>query len=484
MHIYFFIAPWRNLAAFAAVSFTKKNDKSTRMNILIMIGQLLLSLSILITLHEMGHFMTARWFKTRVEKFYLFFDFLFPLANVLNFALWKKKIGDTEYGIGWFPLGGYVKIAGMIDESNDKEFLNQPPQPWEFRTKPAWQRLIIMLGGVIVNFLLGGFIYAGVLAFWGEEFLPAKNVEYGIYADSLGQKIGLQDGDKILMVGDKPFVKFSEPIVKRAIIIDNVDRLTVERAGQNVVINVPADFTKELAAHENKDKVLFGVRLPFVAAEFSKDAPAEKAGIKAGDQIIGFNDISTPYFQDFQRLASKNSGKDVNIKVLRNKTDTLSIAVKLTEEGKAGIYPKGPGEFFELQRKDYSLLQAFPAGFVKGVDFLSVQLKAFGQMFRGKIKASDSLGGFASIGQMFGSEWIWERFWSMTAALSIILAFMNLLPIPALDGGYVMFLLFEMVTGRKPSDKFMEWAGTIGFFILIALMLWANGLDVLRGCSR
>lgn len=214
-----------------------------------MIGQLLLSLSILITLHEMGHFMTARWFKTRVEKFYLFFDFLFPLANVLNFALWKKKIGDTEYGIGWFPLGGYVKIAGMIDESNDTAFLDQPPQPWEFRTKPAWQRLIIMLGGVIVNFLLGGLIYAGVLAYWGEEFLPAKNVEYGIYADSLGQKIGLQDGDKILMVGEQPFVKFSEPLVKRAIIIENVDRLTVERAGQNVVINVPADFTKELAAH-------------------------------------------------------------------------------------------------------------------------------------------------------------------------------------------------------------------------------------------
>jgi regulator of sigma E protease len=454
------------------------------MNILVMIGQLLLSLSILITLHEMGHFLTARYFKTKVEKFYLFFDFLFPLPNVLNFALWKKKIGDTEYGLGWFPLGGYVKIAGMIDESNDKEFLNQPPQPWEFRSKPAWQRLIIMLGGVIVNFLLGGLIYAGVLWFWGEEFLPAKNVKFGIYADSLGQQIGLRDGDKILAIGDKPFERFSDNALKRAIIIDNVDALTIEREGANVVLAIPADFIKELSAHKNKDKSLFGARVPFIADRMVKDSPAERAGVKPGDRIIGFNDTPTPYFHEFQRMAGANPGKEVEITVLRGDADTLRLPITLSDEGKAGIFPRGYGHFFSTERKEYTLLQAFPAGFVKGYDFLAVQLKAFGQMFKGKIKASDSLGGFASIGQMFGSDWIWERFWSMTAALSIILAFMNLLPIPALDGGYVMFLLFEIVTRRKPSDRFMEWAGTVGFILLIGLMLWANGLDVLRGCGR
>lgn len=454
------------------------------MNILVMIGQLLLSLSILITLHEMGHFLTARYFKTKVEKFYLFFDFLFPLPNVLNFALWKKKIGDTEYGLGWFPLGGYVKIAGMIDESNDKEFLNQPPQPWEFRSKPAWQRLIIMLGGVIVNFLLGGLIYAGVLWFWGEEYLPSKNVKFGIYADSLGQQIGLRDGDKILAIGDEPFERFSDNAVKRAIIIDNADALTIEREGGSMVLAIPKDFIKELSAHKNKDKSLFGARVPFIADRMVKDSPAERAGVQPGDRIIAFNDTPTPYFHEFQRLAGANPGKEVEVTVLRGDADTLRLPITLSDEGKAGIFPRGYGHFFSTERKEYSLLQAFPAGFVKGYDFLAVQLKAFGQMFKGKIKASDSLGGFASIGQMFGSDWIWERFWSMTAALSIILAFMNLLPIPALDGGYVMFLLFEIVTRRKPSDRFMEWAGTVGFILLIGLMLWANGLDVLRGCGR
>lgn len=454
------------------------------MNILVMIGQLLLSLSILITLHEMGHFLTARYFKTKVEKFYLFFDFLFPLPNVLNFALWKKKIGDTEYGLGWFPLGGYVKIAGMIDESNDKEFLNQPPQPWEFRSKPAWQRLIIMLGGVIVNFLLGGLIYAGVLWFWGEEYLPSKNVKFGIYADSLGRQIGLRDGDKILAIGDQPFDRFSDNAVKRAIIIDNADALTIEREGSSMVLAIPKDFIKELSAHKNKDKSLFGARVPFIADRMVKDSPAERAGVKPGDRIIAFNDSPTPYFHEFQRMAGVNPGKEVEITILRGDADTLRLPLTLSDDGKAGIFPRGYGHFFSTERKEYSLLQAFPAGFVKGYDFLAVQLKAFGQMFKGKIKASDSLGGFASIGQMFGSDWIWERFWSMTAALSIILAFMNLLPIPALDGGYVMFLLFEIVTRRKPSDRFMEWAGTVGFILLIGLMLWANGLDVLRGCGR
>jgi regulator of sigma E protease len=454
------------------------------MDILIMVGQLLLSLSILVTLHEMGHYLTARWFKTKVEKFYLFFDFLFPFANLMNFSIWKKKIGDTEYGIGWFPLGGYVKIAGMIDESNDKDFLNQEPQPWEFRTKPAWQRLIIMLGGVIVNFILGGLIYAGVLWTWGTEYLPAKNATHGIFADSLGRQIGLRDGDMITFIDKSPFEKFSEPAVKRAIIIDNAQSITVMREGSSLVLNIPEDFSKILAAHANKDKELFSLRVPFVADRLASESPAESAGIKSGDQLIAFNNSPTPFFQDFFQMARENPGKEAVITLVRNNTDTLTKTLTLTNEGKIGVYPKGPGHFFKAERFDYSLLAALPAGFVRGFDFLAVQLKAFGQMFKGKIKASDSLGGFASIGQMFGSEWLWERFWNMTAALSIILAFMNLLPIPGLDGGYVMFLLIEIVTRRKPSDKVMEMAGTIGFILIITLMLWANGLDIVRGCSR
>ena len=449
-----------------------------------MVGQLLLSLSILVTLHEMGHYLTARWFKTKVEKFYLFFDFLFPFANLMNFSLWKKKIGDTEYGIGWFPLGGYVKIAGMIDESNDKAFLDQAPQPWEFRSKPAWQRLIIMLGGVIVNFILGGLIYAGVLWFWGTEYLPSKNATYGIYADSLGRQIGFRDGDMITSIDDTPFEKFSEPSVKRAIIIENAQTITVKREGALVVLQIPEGFSKILAAHENKDKELFSLRVPFVADRVAPESPAESAGIQSGDQLIAFNDSPTPYFQDFFQMAKSNPGKEAVITLLRNNSDTITKTLTLTDGGKIGVYPKGPGHFFKAERYDYSLLSALPAGFVRGFDFLAVQLKAFGQMFKGKIKASDSLGGFASIGQMFGSEWLWERFWNMTAALSIILAFMNLLPIPGLDGGYVMFLLMEIVTRRKPSDKVMEMAGTIGFILIIALMLWANGLDIVRGCSR
>jgi regulator of sigma E protease len=448
---------------------------NTLMEVLVMVGQLILSLSILIVLHELGHFIPARLFNTRIEKFYLFFD---PW-----FSLFKVKKGDTEYGLGWLPLGGYVKISGMIDESMDREQMKQDPQPWEFRSKPAWQRLIIMIGGVTVNFILGGIIYAGVLWYWGQEFLPADNVSHGIYADSLGRQIGLMDGDKILKVGQEPFKNFSESTVRRAIVIDNVRNLTIDRNGTQVAINIPDDFATDLASHNNKDKVLFGLRVPFVVEKTAPDSPAEKAGVASDDRIIAFNDNPTPFFNDFLALAAQNPNEKVNISLLRG-NDTLSLSVTLTNEGKAGIYPKGPANFFQTERLDYSLLAAVPAGFARGWDFLTVQIKAFGQMFKGNIKASDSLGGFASIGQMFGHVWDWERFWSMTAALSLILGFMNLLPIPALDGGHVMFLLYEVVTRKKPSDKVLEWATTAGFFILIALMLFANGLDVLRSCSK
>lgn len=442
------------------------------MDILIMAGQLMLSLSILIVLHEMGHFIPARMFGTRVEKFYLFFD---PW-----FSLLKKKVGDTEYGIGWLPLGGYVKISGMIDESFDREQMEQEPQPWEFRSKPAWQRLIIMLGGVTVNFILGFLLYGMVLFIWGEEYLPNKNVEFGIHADSLGVELGLQDGDQIVSIGDKAFEQFNEREIIREVVINSASSLTVQRAGQEVKLPIDEKYIGILSSHENKDKRLFWARVPFVAGEIMKDSPAEKSGLKIEDKIIALNDTPTPYFNEFATKANQMKSQAIAVKVLRNERDTVTLNMTTTEEGRIGVVPYGATYFFDTEKLEYTFAEAMPAGVAKGWDFLSDQIKAFGQIFRSKIKASESLGGFASIGKMFGNEWNWERFWTMTAILSLILAFMNLLPIPALDGGHVVFLLYEVVSGRKPSDKFLEYATMAGFVIVIGLVLYANGLDILR----
>lgn len=442
------------------------------MDYVIMAGQLMLSLSILIVLHEMGHFFPARLFGARVEKFYLFFD---PW-----FSLFKYQKGETEYGIGWLPLGGYVKISGMIDESFDTEQMKQAPQPWEFRSKPAWQRLIIMLGGVTVNFILGFLIYGMVLWAWGEEYLPNENVKYGIYADSLGQEIGLRDGDHILAVGGKPFDKFNDRQVVREIIINSAASITVERDGQTVEVPVDPKFITILASSENKDRMLFSARVPFVAAKMVKGSPAEQAGIKENDEIIALNSQPTPYFSDFYKIARELKSRPVTVTAVREKKDTLQLEMTTTENGTVGIYPFGPAHFFKTERQDYTFAEAMPAGVVMGLGFLRDQAKAFGQIFRGRIKASDSIGGFGTIGSMFGGEWQWERFWRMTAILSLILAFMNLLPIPALDGGHVMFLLYEAVTGRKPSDKFLEYATMVGFVLVLGLVVYANWLDVVR----
>ncbi len=458
------------------------------MDILIMAGQLMLSLMILVTLHELGHFLPARWFHTRVEKFYLFFDPWFALVkarkidgqwNVASIFNKNKAYPDerkdvTEYGIGWLPLGGYVKIAGMIDESMDTEQMKQPPQPWEFRSKPAWQRLIIMLGGVTVNFILGFLLYSMVLWIWGEQYLPAANVKHGIYVDSLGIEMGLQDGDKVLAVGNQPFEKFNDRVVVREIIINDAKTITVERDGKELQLPVDPKFVSILSSRNNKDKALFGPRMEFAVKGFSKNAPAEKAGLLPGDRILALNDTLTPYFHQFLFAIRQHKNEEVRVTVLRNGSDTLQFDIVTADNGTIGVYPVP----FDLQRQEYKLSEALPLGVTQGIGFLGDQMKAFGQMFRGKIKVSESLGGLGSIGGMFGAEWQWERFWRMTAILSLILAFMNLLPIPALDGGHVMFLLYEMVSGRKPSDKFLEYATTVGFILVLGLILYANGLDV------
>lgn len=461
--------------SFGIKQFAKSNNltHSNRMDYVVMIGQLLLSLSILIILHEMGHFFPARWFKTRVEKFYLFFD---PW-----FSLFKFKKGETEYGLGWLPLGGYVKISGMIDESMDTEQMKGEPQPWEFRSKPAWQRLVIMLGGVTVNFILGFLIFGLVLWRWGQEYLPAANVPDGIFVDSLGMDLGLKDGDQILSIGNKPFAEFNERAVAREIVFNEAQTLTVRRGGQEIKLPVPENFARVLVSHDNKDKIMFSPRFPFKIQEVVKGSPADQGGIKAEDEVLSMNGVPTRYYQEVRRENMQSKGKPLQMQVLRNKKDTLSLTVTpSSKEGTIGVRTYSPEYFFKTERRDYTLAQALPAGVSMGWSRLSDNVKAFGQMFKGKIKASESLGGFGSIAKMYGHQWEWEHFWSVTAMLSLILAFMNLLPIPALDGGHVMFLLYEVVTGRKPSDKFMEYATMVGFILILALLIYANGLDIIR----
>ncbi len=447
------------------------------MDTLITVGQLVLSLSILIVLHEFGHFLPARYFGTRVEKFYLFFD---P-----GFSLFKKQIGETEYGIGWLPLGGYVKISGMIDESFDKEQMAQEPQPWEFRSKPAWQRLIIMLGGVTVNFILGFLIYAMVLFAYGEEYYPAENITAGIAVDSLGQELGLASGDKIIRVGEVLFDRFNDRIVLREIAINNAREIELERAGRNLTVAVDPKWADILTRYENKNNRLFTARMPFAVGEVVKGGPAERAGLKKEDHIVSVDGRNTPYYDQFADAVADRKNEAVRLGIQeKGEGPVRNVTVNLDENGKIQVLAAPADYFYDSERQEYGLFEAIPKGIDQGISFLGDQMKAFGQMFKGNIKVTESLGGFASIGSMFGAVWDWERFWYMTASLSLILAFMNLLPIPALDGGHVMFLLYEVVTGNKPSDKFMEYATMVGFVIVLGLVVLANGLDIWRWINR
>lgn len=441
------------------------------MEFLVKVGQLLLSLSFLIILHEMGHFFPARWFKTRVEKFYLFFDFA-PFN-----ALWKIKRGDTEYGIGWLPLGGYVKISGMVDESMDTEALKQAPQPWEFRSKPAWQRLIIMIGGVTVNFLLGFLIFAMMLWHYGKAYVPTSELKNGIAFDSLLLRQGFQNGDLVLRVGDKPFDRFEPGEFLQSLVLDNTRSVTVRRNGQEQTLQLSADIAQQLTSHRVPKGLLMQARIPFIIKKVLPGSPASKTDMKAGDRIIGMNGQTIEYFDEFASIAAHLKNQPVTIDLLRQ-GDTTPVSLTLTEQGTVGV--QANTDMFNEQREKYSLAQAIPGGVQMGIDFLNTQLRAFGQMFRGKISAKDNLGSFISIGNLFPGTWDWEIFWNLTASLSILLAFMNLLPIPALDGGYVVFLLWEVATGRKVSDGFMEKAVTAGFFLLLGIMIYAFGLDLWR----
>ncbi len=437
------------------------------MDTLSIVCQFLLSLSILIVLHEMGHFAPAKWFKTRVEKFYLFFD-----APPFN-SLISRKIGETEYGIGWLPLGGYVKISGMVDESMDKEQMKGPAQPWEFRSKPAWQRLIIMIGGVTVNFLLGFFLFAMVLWGWGRNYIPTSELqENGMAFDSLLLNNGFQQGDLILKVGDKPFDRLDPNDFRKTVMLNGARQATVQRGGQTQVVTFSNDFAKKLPKIKKSDLLL--ARVPFVVDTALAGNPAAIAGIQKGDRIVSVNGKPMTFFDEFKPLADQFKNQTVPLGIISAKGDTISKTVTISEHGTIGVGPKYD-EFFKKETQNYTLAQAFPAGVEMGWGFLTDQMQAFGMMFKGDLSVKDNLGSVISIGKLFDPAWDWRIFWTVTASLSIILAFMNLLPIPALDGGYVLFLIWEVVTGRKVSDTFMERAVTVGFFLLIGLMIVGLG---------
>ena len=437
------------------------------MEVFVKIAQFLLSLSIIVILHELGHFIMAKIFKTRVEKFYLFFN---PW-----FSLFKYRKGETEYGLGWLPLGGYVKISGMIDESMDRESMKKPAQPWEFRAKPAWQRLLIMLAGVIVNFITAIIIYVLTLFAWGETYLPADNVKYGIVADSLAKEIGFQDGDKVISLDGQPVKDFFDIIPE---IILN-ERRTVQVLRNDKLVSI--DVEKKYIPYMLKGQGNIDARIPFspfVIDGFAKESPARQAGIIKGDRFLGVNGETFQYHDTYREFILQHSGDDVTVDILRD-GDTLHIPITVGTNGMIGV-SRSIANLLQLETVNYGLAESVPAGISKGYQTLKDYIKQFKLIFSKETKGYESLGGFITIGSIFPGAWNWQAFWELTAFLSIILAFMNILPIPALDGGHVLFLLYEVVTGRKPSDKFMEYAQITGMIILLTLLLYANGNDIMR----
>ena len=436
--------------------------------------QFFLSLSLLIVLHELGHFIPAKLFKTRVEKFYLFFD--------VKFSLFKKKIGETVYGIGWLPLGGYVKISGMIDESMDKEQMQQEPKPWEFRSKPAWQRLIIMLGGVTVNFILAVVIFIGLVFTYGEQYIANDSLKDGIWVmeKSLGDELGIQTGDKILSIDGKKVEALQQVLPEMVY----GETYTIERDGQVIEKGIPVDFIETLSEDKEKARFIY-YRVPFVISAVPKKSPNVDSGLQKGDAVVEMAGRPVEYKDQVIPILEANKGGMVPVKVKRN-GELVDLTLKVSEEAALGVaLGMTPEEYKEagyLEQKTlkYSFLESIPAGWNKGVKTLSDYIKGMKKIFNPDTGAYKEVGGFAAIGGMFPDTWNWPAFWATTAFISIILAFMNILPIPALDGGHVMFLLYEMVTGRKPSDKFLEYAQMIGFFILIALLLFANGNDLYK----
>ncbi len=427
--------------------------------------QLVVALSLLVIVHELGHFLWARVFKIRVEKFYIFFNPWFSLFK------WKPENSDTTYGVGWLPLGGYVKIAGMIDESMDREQMAQPPQPWEFRTKPAWQRLLVMTGGVINNFILAILIYAGIAWYWGERTIPYQNAYEGMDFTPAAQSLGFRNGD-VLLTADGRLIDSKE----RGAIYNMLDSKHVEvlrNHRDTVTLIMPANAVTSLP----QDDPFMAYRVPVFVKQVMPGEPAAKAGLQEGDRIIAVGDSLTPAYTEFVPALAAYGGKEVPLTLLRGNDTVMTVATP-TPAGKLGFGLMGPIDVFRCDTTQYGFFQSIPIGIGNGTDMLTTYVGSLKHVFTKE--GAESIGGFGAIGNLFPAKWDWRTFWEMTAFLSIILAFMNIIPIPALDGGHVAFLLWEVVTRRKPSEKFMEYAQMVGMFLLLALLIYANSNDIYR----
>lgn len=438
------------------------------MDILIKVLQFFMSLSLLVIIHELGHFLAARMFGIRVEKFYLFFD---PW-----FSIFKFRRGQTEYGMGWLPLGGYVKIAGMIDESMDTEQMAAEPQPDEFRSKPAWQRLIVMVAGVVMNVVLAFMIYCGISYYWGEPYLPAEDARWGYVWNEAGHKLGFEDGDKVLSIGGSQITDVDQ-ILNELLITADDREVVVERAGAEHRFTIPLEKLVKMRQEEGY-KNMYAMRMPFEIDSVESDAAA--AGIVKGDRLMALNGEPLLYFDEYKRELPALAGQNVLLTIERDSADVAvrrEVAVTLSDEGTIGVMARNP---FEVRTRHYSFLESIPAGLRMTGEEISGYWKQIKTIVVPESKLYEELGGFLSIGNVFPDEWDWERFWRTTALLSVILAVMNILPIPALDGGHVLFLLWEVITRRKPSDKFLEYAQMFGLVVLFALLLYANGNDIYR----
>ena len=439
------------------------------MDILIKVVQFFMSLSLLVIIHELGHFLAARMFGIRVEKFYLFFD---PW-----FSIFKFRRGQTEYGMGWLPLGGYVKIAGMIDESMDTEQMAAEPQPDEFRSKPAWQRLIVMVAGVVMNVVLAFFIYCGISYHWGEPYMPTEDAKWGYVWNKAGHELGFEDGDKVLSIGGNQITEVDQ-ILNELLITADDREVVVERAGAEHTFTIPLEQLVKMRQEEGY-KNMYAMRMPFEIDSVATDE-AVAAGLVRGDRLVALNGEEVRYFDEYKQLLPTLAGQSVKIGIERDSANVVvarEVEITLADDGTIGVLARNP---FEVRTRHYSFFESIPAGLRLTGEEISGYWKQIKTIVVPESKLYEELGGFLSIGNVFPDEWDWERFWRTTALLSVILAVMNILPIPALDGGHVLFLLWEVITRRKPSDKFLEYAQMFGLIVLFALLLYANGNDIYR----
>jgi regulator of sigma E protease len=433
---------------------------------LIMAGQLLLGLGLLVFIHELGHFVAARMFGIRVDKFFVFFDFG-------GYKIYSKKVGDTEYGIGWFPLGGYVKIAGMIDESIDKEFLSSEPQPWEFRSKPAWQRFIVMIAGITMNIILGIIIFAFYLKYYEGGYKDVRQSKHGIYAYELAREHGLQTGDRILKINGNSVRREKD---LRSLKVFFGAELTVERDGRQAIIRLPDDLFRRFSTI--KDHFVALENYPFIVDSILPETSAMMAGLQKGDRLIAVNDIQVPVFGSFREALISNAEKEVKLTVVRH-TDTLTLSAQVSKEGTLGFFA-APAEDDAVVMHSYTWAEALVYGLKEGFEAIDYNAVGLGKIFTGKVDATESVQSPIGIAKIYGGKWEWKRFWYLTGLISFVLAFMNILPIPALDGGHVVFIIIEVIQGKPVSEKVLERAQVIGMVMLLALMVFAFGNDIYK----